>query len=113
MLPLDRQDDMSWLACLALPHNDNAGISVEIRDVHGGQFGVAAPRQHRAADEIAERAEGAGLSRERPIITYCHRGARAATALYALRLAGFEARIFVGSWHEWAADAFRPVCSGA
>ena len=69
--------------------------------------------RYRAADEIAERAEGAGLSRERPIITYCHRGARAATALYALRLAGFEARIFVGSWHEWAADAFRPVCSGA
>jgi thiosulfate/3-mercaptopyruvate sulfurtransferase len=69
--------------------------------------------RYRAADEIAARAEAAGLSRARPIITYCHRGARAATALYGLRLAGFEARIFVGSWHEWAADAARPARLGA
>jgi thiosulfate/3-mercaptopyruvate sulfurtransferase len=68
---------------------------------------------YRDAADIAERARAAGLSKARPIITYCHRGARAATALYGLRLAGFEARIFVGSWHEWAGEAGRLVCVGA
>ncbi|STS10597.1 Uncharacterised protein [Ewingella americana] len=34
---------------------------------------------------------------------YCHRGARAATVLAALRLAGYQnLAIYVGSWHEWA-----------
>lgn len=61
---------------------------------------------YRSADEIAALATKAGLRRDETIITYCHRGARAATALYALREAGFrDVRIFVGSWHEWAARA--------
>jgi thiosulfate/3-mercaptopyruvate sulfurtransferase len=69
--------------------------------------------RYRHADAIGQRAQAAGLSKARPIITYCHRGARAATALYGLRLAGFEALVFVGSWHEWAGDVARPICTGA
>jgi Transposase len=29
------EDDVPGLACLALPHDNHAGISVEIRNVHG------------------------------------------------------------------------------
>lgn len=48
----------------------------------------------------------AGLSPEQEVITYCHRGARAATVFHALRQVGFpNVRVFVGSWHEWAARA--------
>lgn len=65
---------------------------------------------YRDPAEIRALAEAAGLSPEREIITYCHRGARAATALYGLRLAGFEkVRIYTGSWHEWSCDASLPV----
>jgi thiosulfate/3-mercaptopyruvate sulfurtransferase len=66
--------------------------------------------RYRPANEIAARAGAVGLRRERELVIYCHRGARAATALYGLRRAGFaRARIFVGSWHEWAETAHLPA----
>jgi thiosulfate/3-mercaptopyruvate sulfurtransferase len=65
---------------------------------------LLADGRFRAPDDIARRARAAGLAPETPVIVYCHRGARAATALYALRHAGFarDGRVYVGSWHEWA-----------
>jgi thiosulfate/3-mercaptopyruvate sulfurtransferase len=66
--------------------------------------------KYRSAAEIREIAEKAGLSPDREIITYCHRGARAATALYGLKLAGYDkVKIYVGSWHEWAGNAALPL----
>lgn len=66
--------------------------------------------RYRPASEIRQIAEAAGLRVEHEIITYCHRGARAATALYGLRLAGFDkVKIYVGSWHEWAGDEALPI----
>lgn len=68
---------------------------------------------YRAAPDIAARAAGAGLSPDQEIITYCHRGARAATALFGLRRAGFpHGRVFVGSWHEWAERSDLPAETG-
>jgi thiosulfate/3-mercaptopyruvate sulfurtransferase len=43
------------------------------------------------------------------VIAYCHSGSRSAMAVELLRDAGFEARNYAGSWHEWAADATLPV----
>ncbi len=66
--------------------------------------------KYRPAAEIREIAAQAGLSPDREIITYCHRGARAATARYGLRLAGFDkVRIYTGSWHEWAGKQALPI----
>jgi thiosulfate/3-mercaptopyruvate sulfurtransferase len=66
--------------------------------------------KYRPASEIREIAKAAGLTPDRQIITYCHRGARAATALYGLRLAGFDkVKIYTGSWHEWAGNAALPI----
>lgn len=68
---------------------------------------------YRPADEIRGMALEAGLLPGHAIISYCHRGARAATALYGLRLAGFkDVRIFVGSWHEWAGNSVLPLHIG-
>ncbi|HMG49338.1 MAG TPA: rhodanese-like domain-containing protein [Inquilinus sp.] len=69
--------------------------------------------RYRPAAEIAAAAAAAGLSPDRRVITYCHRGARAATALYALQLAGYrDVAVFVGSWHEWATRTDLPVATG-
>ncbi len=66
--------------------------------------------RYRSAAEIRAIAKAAGLSPEREVITYCHRGARAATALYGLRLAGYDkVKIYTGSWHEWAGNAALPI----
>jgi thiosulfate/3-mercaptopyruvate sulfurtransferase len=37
------------------------------------------------------------------VIAYCHSGSRSAMAVEVLRAAGYDARNYVGSWHEWAA----------
>ena len=44
-----------------------------------------------------------GIKRSRPVVTYCHRGARAAAAFYALRSLGYRnVKNYIGSWHEWS-----------
>jgi thiosulfate/3-mercaptopyruvate sulfurtransferase len=56
----------------------------------------------RAPDEIRSlvgRAEGA------EIVCYCHSGGRSAMAAEALRGAGYDARNYAGSWHEWSRRA--------
>lgn len=69
--------------------------------------------RYRSRAELRELFLAAGLS-DRPVITYCHRGARAATGYVALREAGFNnVRIFVGSWHEWASRHDLPLLTGA
>jgi thiosulfate/3-mercaptopyruvate sulfurtransferase len=36
------------------------------------------------------------------IVAYCHSGSRSALAAQALRAHGYDARNYVGSWHEWS-----------
>jgi thiosulfate/3-mercaptopyruvate sulfurtransferase len=43
-----------------------------------------------------------GLSEGTEIVAYCHSGSRSALATLALRLAGYDARNYAGSWHEWS-----------
>jgi thiosulfate/3-mercaptopyruvate sulfurtransferase len=43
------------------------------------------------------------------VIAYCHSGSRSAVAAEILRAVGFEARNYVGSWHEWSSQADLPV----
>ena len=43
------------------------------------------------------------------IVAYCHSGSRSAIAVTILSRAGYEARNYVGSWHEWSRDPSLPV----
>lgn len=43
------------------------------------------------------------------VIAYCHSGGRSGVAVQLLRAAGYEARNYIGSWHEWSADEALPV----
>jgi thiosulfate/3-mercaptopyruvate sulfurtransferase len=36
------------------------------------------------------------------IVAYCHSGSRSGLAVQALRAHGYDARNYVGSWHEWS-----------
>ena len=43
-----------------------------------------------------------GLPEGTQIVAYCHSGSRSALATLALRAAGYDARNYAGSWHEWS-----------
>jgi thiosulfate/3-mercaptopyruvate sulfurtransferase len=43
-----------------------------------------------------------GLAEGSEIVAYCHTGNRSAYAVDVLRAAGYDARNYVGSWHEWS-----------
>jgi thiosulfate/3-mercaptopyruvate sulfurtransferase len=43
-----------------------------------------------------------GLPPGAEIAAYCHSGSRSALAVQVLRAAGYEARNYEGSWHEWS-----------
>jgi thiosulfate/3-mercaptopyruvate sulfurtransferase len=61
-------------------------------------------------DEIRGRL---GLPEGAEVIAYCHSGGRSAIACSLLRAAGYHARNYVGSWHDWSRDESLPVSAGA
>ncbi len=64
----------------------------------------------KTRSEIADALREKGLSRDKVVVTYCHRGARAAAAFYALRSLGYRnVKNYIGSWHEWSARKNLPV----
>ena len=53
----------------------------------------------KAPDEVQALA---GLPEDADVVAYCHSGSRSALATMALRSAGYHARNYLGSWHEWS-----------
>lgn len=53
-------------------------------------------------EEVRERV---GLPEGAEIVAYCHSGSRSALAVQLLRQAGYDARNYPGSWHEWSRRA--------
>jgi thiosulfate/3-mercaptopyruvate sulfurtransferase len=43
------------------------------------------------------------------VVAYCHSGSRSAIAAQVLRSLGYDARNYVGSWHEWSRHDDLPV----
>ena len=61
-------------------------------------------------DEIRERV---GVPVGSEVVAYCHSGGRSAIACSLLRAAGYNARNYQGSWHEWSQDDSLPAVTGA
>lgn len=66
---------------------------VEVDQLFAGPGQPVSPEQIRALVGLPEGAE---------IVAYCHSGSRSAIATLALRSAGYDARNYSGSWHEWS-----------
>ncbi len=67
---------------------------------------LVGPGQPLAAEEVRA---AVGLPEGAEIVAYCHSGSRSALAALALRAAGYDARNYPGSWHEWSRHADLPV----
>ena len=46
------------------------------------------------------------------VVAYCHSGQRSAMAVQILEAAGYRARNYPGSWHEWSRDDALPFEAG-
>jgi thiosulfate/3-mercaptopyruvate sulfurtransferase len=66
----------------------------------------AGPGLPRPAEEVRALV---GLPEGSDLITYCHSGSRSGLATVALRAAGFRARNYLGSWHEWSRHPELPL----
>ena len=66
---------------------------VEVGELYAGPGMPESPERIRA---LVGLPEGAG------VVAYCHSGSRSALATLALRSAGYDARNYAGSWHEWS-----------
>jgi thiosulfate/3-mercaptopyruvate sulfurtransferase len=66
----------------------------------------AGPGLPKPAEEIQALV---GAPADTEIIAYCHSGSRSGLAVVALRAAGYTARNYVGSWHEWSRHSDLPM----
>jgi thiosulfate/3-mercaptopyruvate sulfurtransferase len=95
-----------------------AVLDVRTAAEYSGEAGYPCdPRQghipgalHVDLSELLERTPGqirelVGLPDGAEVVAYCHSGSRSALAVQALRAAGYEARNYPGSWHEWSRHA--------
>lgn len=63
----------------------------------------------RSAEEVRTLV---GAPEDTEVIAYCHSGNRSGIAVQVLAAAGYEARNYVGSWHEWSRDETLPAEAG-
>jgi thiosulfate/3-mercaptopyruvate sulfurtransferase len=67
---------------------------------------LVGPGQPAPAEQIRELV---GLPEGAEVVAYCHSGSRSALAALALRSAGYRARNYPGSWHEWSRHEELPL----
>ncbi len=59
-------------------------------------------RRLTEAGSVEQIRELVGEPEGTEIVAYCHSGSRSALAVQVLTAAGYEARNYAGSWHEWS-----------
>ena len=100
---LDARTDAEWIGTNDRG-NRRAGHVPNARHLEWVRF-VAQDdtRKFLPADEIQALLDEAGIARDKPTITYCQGGVRAAHAALVLALLGYEnVRVYDGSMREWA-----------
>jgi thiosulfate/3-mercaptopyruvate sulfurtransferase len=100
---LDVRTDEEFSGKGGYPCDPRQGHIPGARHIHVQDL-FAGPGQPRPADEVR-----ALLGDAEEVVAYCHSGSRSALATLALRAAGYSARNYAGSWHEWSRHPELPL----
>jgi thiosulfate/3-mercaptopyruvate sulfurtransferase len=100
---LDVRTDEEFRGKGGYPCDPRQGHIPGARHVHVKDL-FAGPGQPRSADEVR-----ALVGKAEEVVAYCHSGSRSALATLALRAAGYRARNYAGSWHEWSRHPELPL----
>ncbi|MDY0910213.1 sulfurtransferase [Microbacterium sp. CFBP9034] len=73
---------------------------------------IAPDGRLKSPDEVRRIAAHAGITGASRLIVYCGSGVASSHTVLALEHAGIRARLFPGSWSQWARSAGRPVGRG-
>lgn len=65
------------------------------------------------ATVLDARFAAAGVARGQTVVTYCHIGQQASLVWFAARLLGYDARVYDGSFEDWARRTELPVATPA
>jgi thiosulfate/3-mercaptopyruvate sulfurtransferase len=63
----------------------------------------------RGVGRVRSLIQRAGAAQGDSVITYCHIGMQASLLWLQARIAGYNARVFDGSWQAWSKDASLPI----
>jgi rhodanese-related sulfurtransferase len=85
---------------------DGSALVVDVREQHERDAGHIEGTRHIALGRLTE--EAATIPRDRPVIFYCHSGARSTMAADAFAAAGYDATSMAGGISAWA-DEGRPL----
>ena len=96
LVVLDVRTDEEFSGKRGYPCDPRQGHIPGARHVHV-QHLFAAPGQPASAEDVRSLVGDAD-----DVVAYCHSGSRSALATLALRAAGYDARNYAGSWHEWS-----------
>ena len=87
-----------------LEFDGSAGAHCDPRQGHiPGAVNVPLERilECRSAQEVRAVV---GLPEDSEVVAYCHSGSQSGYAVQVLAGAGYRARNYVGSWHEWSRE---------
>ncbi len=74
-------------------------------------YSVVAGGKFKDTASLREMLVAAGAAPDRTVVTYCHIGQQASFVWLAARLAGFDPKLYDGSFQEWARRRELPVIS--
>ncbi len=103
---VDVRTDAEFTGKQGYPCDPRQGRIPGARHLHVQDL-FAGPGQPIPADQIRAR-----LGDHDEIVAYCHSGSRSSLATLALRTAGYPARNYAGSWHEWSRHEELPIERG-